>query len=65
MGNLTHERMVEIDPSLSKLSFEELDEIRVALYETAQLGFEVYWSKKHGFKNLEGSLTPRGDEATL
>ena len=47
---LTFEQMVKIDPSLSKLSQDELRQVRLALYDAAQLAFEVYWAKKHGSK---------------
>lgn len=39
-------KMKELDPELEKLSDAELEELRRALYETAQLAFEVWWSEK-------------------
>lgn len=45
--------MVEVDPGLTGMSDEELEELRAALYETAQLGFDVYWWEKVGSKNPE------------
>jgi|GEM_PF-2898629 len=41
------EEMLKIDPSLSDLSEADLIELRDNLYEVAQLGFEVYYSKKN------------------
>ena len=43
--------MLAIDPTLSDLSESELEDIRLSLYESAQLAFEVYWTRKHGSKN--------------
>lgn len=48
--------LLKIDPSLSDLPEEELEELIATLYETAQLAFDVYWSKKHGSKNPVGSF---------
>ncbi len=62
---LSIERMLQIDPELSSLPETELVEIREALYESAQLAFDVYWSRKHGSKYPVGLLTPEIDSATL
>lgn len=57
--------MRKIDPGLAGLSEADLEEIRAALYDTAQLAFEVYWSKKHGSKHPVGSFTPTADGDTI
>jgi hypothetical protein len=62
---LTTEQMLRIDPELSSLTEDELEELRDALYETAQLGFDIYWSRKHGSKNPTGLLTSEAKEDTL
>lgn len=54
---ISTEQMLKIDPELAGLSQDELIELRAALYESAQLAFEVYWSKKNGSKNPVGSLS--------
>lgn len=62
---LSLERMVEIDPNLAGLTEPEIEEIRAAFYENAQLAFEVYWNKKYGSKYPIGSFTPPADGSTL
>lgn len=47
---LNFDQMRKIDPELAHLSDTELAEVRLALYDAAQLAFEVYWGKKHGSK---------------
>lgn len=47
---LSLEKIKEIDPTLAHLSDTELEEVRIALYNAAQLAFDVYWGKKHGSK---------------
>ncbi len=47
---LTLEKMREIDPGLGHLNDTELEQVRSALYDAAQLAFDVYWGKKHGSK---------------
>lgn len=49
---LSLEQMIQIDPDLAKLSEPEQEELRAALYEAAQMAFEVYWTRKHGSKDL-------------
>ena len=53
---LTSKQMLKIDPELAELSEADLSELQQALYDTAQLAFEVYWTKKHGSKNPLGLL---------
>lgn len=55
---LTLEQMIKIDPELGKLPKPELEAIRDALYEHAQLAFDVYWEKKRGSKNPVRLLPP-------
>lgn len=38
------------------LSDEEIEFVRDALYESAQLAFEVFWQEKYGSKNPVGLL---------
>ena len=54
-----------IDPALVSMSDSDLEELREALYDTAQLAFDVYWWKKHGSKNPTGALTLEDKEATI
>ena len=49
---LSTERMRQIDPSLAVLSDSEIEAIRSALYESAQLAFDVYWARKYGSTGL-------------
>lgn len=53
---LSVERMRQIDPAFSDLSDSEVEEIRAALYESAQLAFDVYWTRKYGSKYPLGSF---------
>ena len=62
---LTLEQMLRIDPELASLTEEELEELRSALYETAQLGFDIYWSEKSGSKNPTGSLTDEDNSSKI
>ena len=43
-------KMRKIDPSLKDVPDAELEQIRDALSQYAQLAFEVYWTKKSGSK---------------
>ena len=46
------ERMLKIDPKLSSFSEEELEGIRVSMYDFAQLAFDIHQErKKNGSKN--------------
>jgi len=56
---LSLEKLRKIDPSsTSTLSDEELTEICNALYECAELAFDVYWKEKNsGSKNPLGLLS--------
>jgi hypothetical protein len=40
----------KLDPELRHLSDDELEQIRLALYDAAQLAFDVYVAKKRGSK---------------
>lgn len=60
---LTPEQMRKADPTLSDTSDEELEELRTALYETAQLAFDVWWLRREGSKNPETTF-PVAEEAT-
>ncbi len=62
---ITVEQMKKIDPDLADMSEIELEELRDALYESAQLAFDVYWAKKNGSKNPVGSLPTEGADSTL
>jgi hypothetical protein len=62
---LTLEQLRRTDPELRDLPESELVEIRAALYESAQLAFEVYWSRKDGSKYPTGSLTAVEEQARL
>jgi len=42
------------DPRLAELTEEELTELRDALYETANLAFDIWWYQKFGSKNPIG-----------
>jgi len=55
---LSKEQMLKIDPTLSKLSDEELFELRDSLYTYAQLAFEAWYFKKHGSKCPVGLFPP-------
>lgn len=57
--------MLKIDPSLADLSVEELEEVRASLYDSAQLAFDVYWTKKYGSKNPTGSFPSLKEGDTL
>lgn len=59
------EQMLKIDPELSGTSDEELEEIRVSLYEAAQLACEVYWTEKSGSKSPKGLLLCEKEELQL
>lgn len=62
---LSVEQMLKIDPELADLSEADLIELQSSLYETAQLAFDVYWTRKHGSKNPVGSFPSLGQEGTL
>ncbi|HXF29742.1 MAG TPA: hypothetical protein VN457_07820 [Chlamydiales bacterium] len=62
---LSIQQMLKIDPELVTLSEGELEEVRTAFYDAAQLAFDVYWAKKHGSKNPRGLLTSNTEDATL
>lgn len=59
------QKMKQIDPELSNLPDSELEEIRSSLYESAQLAFDVYWSKKLGSKYPVRLLTSPEDRVTI
>lgn len=62
---LSIDKMLEIDPELSSMSREELEELRTAMYEVAQLGFDIYWTKKHGSKYPVGLLTDQDESGRV
>ncbi len=62
---LSSAQMKKMDPSLEEMPEEDISEVRVALYESAQLAFDVYWSRKYGSKYPIGLLTPQLDRDTL
>ena len=62
---LTLEKLRKIDPNLAQMSDGDLEALRGALYETAQLAFDAYWEKEDDSKYPVGLLTPEADGATL
>lgn len=60
------ERIKRIDTSLqTKYSDEELEKIRLAYYELAQLMFDGWIRNKLSSKSLNGSLTDSGNKSTI
>ncbi len=55
-GMISTQKMIQIDPDLAKLSEPEIEELRRAIYDAAQLAFEIYWTKKHGSNDLKRLL---------
>ena len=47
---LSKEQMLKIDPTLKRLSDEELLELRDSLYNFAQMAFEAFYARKSGSK---------------
>lgn len=62
---LSTAKMREIDPGLRDLSEEDVAAIQRQLYESAQLAFEVYMTRKHGSNYPERLLTPKEEGGTL
>jgi hypothetical protein len=56
------EQMLKIDPQLASLNESELVELRDAMYQMAQLSFEVYMTQKHGGSKFPAGFFPPGDE---
>lgn len=54
-----------IDPSLKDVDDAELEEARDALYDVAQLAFEVWHYRKFGSKNPVGLLTSGEEQDTI
>lgn len=51
---LTLQKIRQIDPKLANKSDAELEDLRLALYNTAQLSFDIWWAQKQGSKNPVG-----------
>ena len=62
---LSLEQMIKIDSHLATLTPEELEELRASLYESAQLAYEVWRTKKSGSKNPGGLLSTAKDSSKL
>lgn len=62
---LTIKQILKLDPELEALSEEELVELKDALYETADLAFDVWWLQRKGSKNPFGSLHGQVNVATV
>ncbi len=62
---LTREQLIKLDPNLAYLSEDDFNKLREALYQTAQLSFEVWWLQKSGSKNPIGLFTLPISKATL
>lgn len=61
---LSLERLRSIDPELERLSDSDVEAIRQALYEAAQLAFDVWW-KKRGSNNPVRLLTKENLSSTM
>ena len=53
---LTTQQMLKIDPELATLSEAELEQLRADMYGMAQLGFDIWWTRKSGSKSPVGSF---------
>ncbi len=62
---LSLESLRRKDPTLAHLKDEELEQIRLAFYELAQLMFDDWKDQKFGSKFPIGSLTSNEDKHTL
>lgn len=62
---LTLEQIRKIDPSLGHLSDGDLEQVRLALYDAAQLAFDVYQAKKGGSKSPVRSFPASEIESKL
>lgn len=62
---LSPDRIKKIDPNLADLSEQDLEKVTKALYDMAQLAFEVWWAEKNGSNNPTGVLTNPAEEPTL
>lgn len=62
---LSVEDILKLDPELASLSPTELQELRDAYYQIAQLGFETYWAKKGGSKYPVGLFPSSQEGSTL
>ena len=62
---LSIEQLKRIEPELTKLSEEELSELRETLYRMAQFAFDVWWHRKSGSKNPVGLFPSQQDEAKI
>lgn len=57
---LTLDQLRKTSPKLQGLSDEKLEELRLKLYQAAELAFEAWWAKKNGSKT-PGGLFPDKD----
>lgn len=62
---LSLDRIRKIGPEASRMPENELEELRTALYEFAQLSFDVWWAQKNGSKNPVGLLAPLPKEGKI
>lgn len=62
---LTPEKIKKLTPELADMSEEEILEIRQALYDMAQLAFDVRRYRKGGSKNPIGSFTQPEEGSTI
>jgi hypothetical protein len=62
---LSNEKIKKIAPELSNLSDEELEVLRIDMYETVQIAFEAWWLEKFGSKNPTWSFPDSKDGGTV